>query len=111
MGDIPILSQVLHKAVTGDSWILMTSQSMEHAIKQGATVYYKRVPFNSLQVNDIIVFGKPSNETTYNEVIVHRIVAVEIGWLVTKGDFNNANDPWKVDASLLIGKVTEIHNP
>jgi len=31
--------------------------------------------------------------------------------LVTKGDFNVAAYPWKVNATMLIGKVTEIHKP
>jgi hypothetical protein len=81
---------------------------MEPAIKMGATVYYKQVSFESLVTNDIILYKNPGNSET---MILSRIVAVDPDGLVTKGDFNGGEYPWKVNSTMLIGKVTQIHNP
>ncbi len=56
---------------------------------------------------DIIVFQKPNNP---NDFVVHRAVekskmSGDIPFLVTKGDNNPSEDPWKVKEENLIGKV------
>jgi len=56
---------------------------------------------------DIIVFQKPGNP---NDFVVHRAVekstaSGNIPYLITKGDNNPSEDPWKVREENLIGKV------
>jgi signal peptidase I len=105
---IPILSPTLHDVTSGDKSVVMSSLSMEPTVKQGATVYYKSVPYDSLKVNDIIIYKDPQIPSN---MILSRITQIDSDGLVTKGDFNVAAYFWKVNATMLIGKVTEIHNP
>ena len=105
---IPILSPTLHNVASGDKSVVMSGPSMQPTVKQGATVYYKSVPFDSLKVNDIIIYKDPQIPSG---MILSRITQIDSDGLVTKGDFNSAAYSWKVNASMLIGKVTEIHNP
>ena len=105
---IPILSPAVHQAVTGEKSVFVSTMAMDPTVKQGATVYYAEVPYESLQVNDIILFKNPMNP---ENVIISRIVKIENDGLITKGDFNDGPYPWEVNATLLVGKVTKINNP
>jgi hypothetical protein len=87
---------------------IVTSTSMEPTIKKGATVVYMKVPFQSLKLDDIIMFNQPNHP---DKVIVARIVGINSSGLVTKGDHNSAANPWDVTAPLVIGKITQINNP
>jgi signal peptidase I len=86
----------------------VTSTSMEPTIKKGATVVYMHVPFQSLEVDDIIIFKHPNHP---EDLIVARIVGISSNGLLTKGDHNLVANPWDVSAPLLIGKVMQISNP
>jgi hypothetical protein len=54
---IPLLSPTLYNVTSGEKWVIMTGNSMEPTVKQGATVYYKSVSFDSLKVNDLIIYN------------------------------------------------------
>jgi signal peptidase I len=105
---IPLLSPTFHNVASGDKSVVMSGPSMQPTVKQGATVYYKSVPYDSLKVNDIIIYN--NSEIPSGMFILARITQTNSDGLVTKGDFIAAEYPWKVNATMLIGKVTEIHN-
>jgi signal peptidase len=74
--------------------------SMDPAISVGALVIATQAPAGSLGVGDIIVFDRPDRPDV---MLVHRIHGVENGAggrvFVTKGDANDAPDPWRVPAT------------
>ena len=55
-----------------------------------------------LKVGDVIVFKIPGQNTP----IVHRIVKIENGQIITKGDHNPTYDPWKPQK--IYGKVVGV---
>ncbi len=69
--------------------------------------------FTALKVGDIILFHEPDAP---DRVIVHRIHHIETGAggsvlaIETKGDANNAPDPWRVQPSQILAKV-DAHVP
>lgn len=54
-----------------------------------------------IQPGDVIVFCSPDSSAT----VVHRVVSVSRRGLVTRGDANDAADPWVLSAESVIGKV------
>ena len=107
-GSSPSPSSETSPSPLSEKTFTITSSSMEPTIKQGATVFVQVVPFESLQVNDIIVYKQPYNQAV---AIVSRVVQINANGLVTQGDSNGGPDPWNVTAPLLIGKVVQINNP
>jgi signal peptidase I len=73
------------------------SGSMRPGFPVGGVVITKRVPTSALQVRDVIVFHRPGEP---QELVVHRIVSlrhVDGGISIrTRGDANDAADPWHV---------------
>lgn len=73
------------------------SGSMRPGLPVGGIVITKRVPIESLQVRDVVVFHRPDQP---QELIVHRIISLKkspSGPIIqTQGDANDAPDPWKV---------------
>ncbi len=93
---IGVLSVVAAVYFLGLGFYIITGGSMEKAIPKGALAIDRRVPVSTLQVGDVITFQPPN--TTGN--VTHRIIAItadEQGRPVyqTKGDANEAIDPWK----------------
>lgn len=86
----------------------VASISMEPTIKSGATIRYMPVPFESLRIDDIIIFKDPNHIT---RIAVARIVGIGPDGLATKGDHNLIPNPYNVTAPFLLGKVTQINNP
>ncbi len=67
--------------------------SMIPTLEVGDLVVVESVPFSSLHVGDVIVFGKPSDDGVCTSVdIVHRIVNITDGTLYTQGD-NRVTNP------------------
>ena len=76
--------------------------SMEPTIKQGSLVFIKDVPYEDLQIDDVICF-RPNNG---NSKVTHRIVEKdENDEFITKGDANNASDVGTVSKDEFEGKV------
>lgn len=71
----------------------VTSGSMRPTISPGDVAVTQAVPVSSLKVGDVIVFYPPGVTA---EPVMHRIVSLENGLIKTRGDANNADDPWQV---------------
>ena len=92
---IAVVGFVLIPGLLGLQRFVITGGSMTGTIPKGAVIYSKVVPASELRVGDIITFTPPG----YPEAVTHRIIAVEPGpdgktAFRTKGDFNDAADPW-----------------
>lgn len=77
------------------------SGSMEPALKPGDLVIVRKASLDSIGVGDIVAYRSPENGV----VIVHRVIAIDGGVLVTKGDANPEPDPFKVTGNMVLGKV------
>jgi signal peptidase len=74
---------------------VIVGDSMTGAIPKGSIVYARVVPVDQLRAGDIITFVAPGQSAP----VTHRVTAITQaadGQLVfkTKGDFNQAADPW-----------------
>lgn len=87
-------------SVFGVSGAVVASGSMEPEFCKNDFILVKEK--ETYQVGDIITFKDGNGFTT------HRIVAIEDGLFVTKGDANNAVDPLKVESSNVIGRVVSV---
>ena len=104
------------KNYSKDGWInsntfIIQSGSMMPTLKVNEKVDVdKNVPFEDLEIGDIIVFNRPSD---HNRVIVHRVVSIindDPITLRTKGDANPASIPgtdFPITEEEYIGKVTK----
>jgi signal peptidase I len=91
-----VIGLVLAVHFLGISVYVITGASMTGAIPKGAIAFDRQVPVAELQVGDVITFRPPGVSGN----ITHRIVAVDRdaeGRPVfrTKGDANQAVDPWR----------------
>ncbi len=77
--------------------------SMSGTVNQGDAVLLRPLQFQQLVVGDIVNYQSPIN---HNVSITHRIVSIDRknGWLVTKGDSLQQNDPI-FPKRLLTGRV------
>jgi signal peptidase I len=80
----------------GMSFYVITGGSMEGAVPKGAVAIERSVATDTLQVGDVITFQPPNNKGS----VTHRIIGIdadEAGRRVytTKGDANEAIDPWR----------------
>jgi signal peptidase len=85
------------------------SGSMEPAIPTGSILVSRTVASDSIIVGDIITFSGSGRD----RFITHRVTAIDrTNGLVftTKGDANNAEDPFTVPAENVVGKVL-VHIP
>jgi signal peptidase I len=79
----------------------VTGTSMYPTLEEGDMVVVLNVPFSSIKVGDIIVYDPPCSET--GNSVIHRVVAIDPGGLVTKGDNNFATDQ---QANIASGPIT-----
>ena len=79
--------------VAGLHFQTVTSGSMRPTISPGDVAVTQAVPVSSLKVGDVIVFYPPG---VTSEPVMHRIVSLENGLIKTRGDANNADDPWQI---------------
>lgn len=66
------------------------SGSMRPGIQPGDLAIIRPVPAADLEVGEIIAYLPPGQSTP----VMHRIVSIDADGIVTKGDANNAADPW-----------------
>ena len=69
------------KAVFGLRFVAVLGDSMEPSIRAWAIVLTKETPFSRLAEGDVIVFADPGGGLS-----THRVVAVQPGSVITKGD-------------------------
>lgn len=80
--------------------LAVISGSMRPTIDVGDIVLVKRLRSpTDLGVGDIIAFWAE------NQIVVHRIVGIDVGGYITKGDANPQQDPFIISKDLVIGKV------
>lgn len=84
---------------------IILTESMEPVIKVNSIIMVEDVEFSELELNDIIRFNDPRGIS-----VVHRVVVIGDGWVITKGDNNKLVDNVKVTEDIFNGRVTEIHN-
>ena len=94
----------------GYSYSAVPTDSMEgtfdDSFGQGSIIITKKVKYESIKVNDIIVYRSDAKI-----LIVHRVVNIkEDGSLVLKGDNNSSVDFEYVDASKYLAKVIRSFN-
>jgi len=85
---------VLSTAFGTSPFYVVVSSSMTPTLKVGDLVVVESVPFNAIQVNDVIVYVTPTiNGGCQGLVVVHRVVGISPdGGLITQGD-NRATNP------------------
>jgi len=79
----------------------VTGTSMYPTLEEGDMVVVSSVPYSSLKVGDIIVYDPPCSAT--GNSVIHRIVGIVAGGLITKGDNNGGTDQ---DARIATGPIT-----
>lgn len=86
---------------------VVLSGSMTPLFPEGSVIYYKYVPFESIQEGDVITF------VSGEAVITHRVVGVdsESQTFRTKGDANPSIDSGSVNYSAVKGKVQRVVLP
>ena len=92
---LAVVAFVLLPGLLGLQRFVITGGSMTGTIPKGAVIYSKVVPAAQLKVGDVITFTPPG----FTEAVTHRIIGTEAGpdgktAFRTKGDFNEAADPW-----------------
>lgn len=97
-------------AIFGYSYSAVPTNSMEgefsDSFSEGSIIITKKVKFNSIKVNDIVVYKSSSNV-----LVVHRVIEKNNdGSLVLKGDNNNSNDSEFVTSSNYQAKVIKSFN-
>ncbi len=94
---VSILALALLAApLLGIKMYVITGGSMTGAISRGALIFDRTVPVSSLKAGDIITFCPPEQAAA----VTHRIISIERqadgrAVFITKGDFNEAVDPWQ----------------
>ena len=80
------------------------TSSMEPALKEGSFAFYKEEPFESLKINDIIVFKDPGRN---NMMILGRIIAIDDASLTVKQDAREDPYDMNVTKDMYVGKIVE----
>ena len=89
---------IIVPALLGLQRYVITGGSMTGTISKGSVIYSRLTPVEQLKVGDIITFYPPGSSAP----VTHRIIGIDSGQdgkqvYRTKGDFNEAADPWKVN--------------
>lgn len=114
---VVVAAQLVVGSALGSSPVyVVVSGSMMPTLEKGDLVITQSVPFDSIQVGQVIIYQQPTGSGTCpnpsGETIVHRVVAVTSDGLITQGD-NRVSNPvpdepgrWPpVTAECLDGKV------
>ena len=91
-------------AVLGWRFVVVTGDSMEPAIRAGALLLAKETPFSRLAEGDVIVFESNGKLNT------HRIIALEYGAAITKGDAALLPDSVPVTPEMYRCRVRKVFN-
>lgn len=79
----------------------VTSGSMWPKLQTGDLILMRGFKGESAKVGDIVIYTNPRGYT------IHRVVRIEEGKLVTKGDANNVADP-PIDPTSIVGRPVYI---
>jgi signal peptidase len=87
-------------AALGLSHYVIVGGSMTGTIDRGSVAFDEQVPVSALRVGDVITYNPPSDAPAADStsLVTHRIVSIRPGRgrpvFRTKGDANQAPDPW-----------------
>ena len=89
---------IIVPALLGLQRYVITGGSMTGTIGKGSVIYSRLTQTDQLRTGDIITFVPPGHSAP----VTHRVIAIDVGRdgqriFQTKGDFNEAADPWKVN--------------
>jgi signal peptidase I len=70
-------------------------------LEEGDMVVVVSAPYSSINVGDIVVYDPPCSAT--GNSVIHKLIAIDPGGLITKGDNNFATDQ---GANIATGPVT-----
>jgi signal peptidase len=92
-------------SVFGLSVSYVPSKSMEPEIHSGDYILFRKASFNSIEVEDIIVYKNKEED----KFVVHRVISINYDedgkkYFVTKGDNNTNEDSIKVYSNIYYGK-------
>ena len=101
----------LLSAFIDNTWFMVVSGSMVPVMHIGDGITIEKIPFEEVEIGDIIVFDRPSD---HNRVIVHRVVSItneDPRTIRTQGDANPGSIPgtdFPITEEEYIGKVAYI---
>ena len=89
---------LLLPAAAGYQRYVIQTGSMTGTLDPGSLIYDKAVPVSALKKGDVITYGPPGAKHQDIKLVTHRIHSIDrvAGRFAirTKGDANNAPDPW-----------------
>lgn len=86
----------LHRHVVADDAM---DGHQDGSIPRGAVALTREVPAADLGVGDVIAFRPPTQDGAVTDSVTRRIVALENGVARTRGDRQEAEDPWALDVT------------
>ena len=97
-------------SIGGKSMFRVITGSMEPTISKGAVLVCQEMDIEDIKKNDIVCYRTRVAEIE-GYIVTHRVMSVQkdengIIYLETRGDANLSSDPYFVDYTSLIGKVT-----
>ena len=100
----PVIVLVFLPTVLGlDRYVVADSAMQGDAdgsISRGSVALTREVPATDLVVGDVITFRPPAQQTRpAGGSVTRRIVSIEDGVALTRGDNMDARDPWRLDVS------------
>ena len=100
----PVIVLVFLPTVLGLQRFVVTDDAMvgpgDGSIDRGSIALTRSVPAEDLEVGDVIAFRPPVDDGVEpGASVTRRIVAIEDGVAVTRGDGRDAPDPWRIDVT------------
>lgn len=93
----PVVAHLAFGVLPGFGSYAVLSGSMQPTLEPNSIVYVHQT--DDYRVGDVIAFARGGS------VVTHRVVEVKPEGLVTKGDDNDAPDPWRVQRDDVRGEV------
>jgi signal peptidase I len=76
-------------------------ESMLPILRENDIIYFKKISFSKIKVNDLIIFKNKK------KLITHRVIYKTKKYLITKGD-NNPNSDGKIYPKKILGRVYQV---
>ncbi|GAA3885396.1 hypothetical protein GCM10022243_57790 [Saccharothrix violaceirubra] len=96
------LAVALGWRLTGGRWLSVDSGSMGETAPVGTLVLTRPTTVAEVAVGDVVSFyPTAASKIAYT----HRVVEIRDGKLITRGDINGADDPWRTGDENLVGLV------
>lgn len=87
--------------------VVTVTGSMEPEIMTNSLGIIRRLDYSEFKLGDIVVFDSPTNP---GQIIVHRIVGITSRGFKTRGDANQFDDEWVVNADNIHGIFIKAFN-